>query len=58
MCTGKKNTELTAGGCRGKCADLAQAKTPQAELQKQQQQCHGTADDPAGSTDGANTGCK
>jgi len=48
MCTGNKMTEITAGECRGKCGDLAQAKAPEAEVRKQQRECHGDPDQTTG----------
>ena len=46
MCTGKQTKESASGGCRGNCADLAQAKAPEAEVQKQKTACHGEAETP------------
>lgn len=55
MCTGNKMTENTGAGCRGKCADLAQAKAPEAEVLKQKNACHGDQENADG-TAAAQTG--
>ena len=56
MCTGNdKSAGSTAGGCKGKCADLAQAKGPEAELQKQQKECHGDQEPSAVTLAGSST---
>jgi hypothetical protein len=41
MCMGKKSEEKTTSECSGKCSGSGQAKLSDAELQKQQQECHG-----------------
>ncbi len=44
MCTGKNAEEKTTSGCRGKCSGSGQVKLVDSELQKQQQECHGSQD--------------
>jgi|GEM_PF-1509473 len=47
MCMGKNRGEKTTSGCRGTCSGSGQAKLSDSELQKQQQQCHGSQDIPS-----------
>jgi hypothetical protein len=50
MCTGKNSEEKTTPECRGKCSGSGQAKLSDYELQKQQQECHGSSEISSGST--------
>jgi hypothetical protein len=44
MCMGKNSAEKTTSECRGKCSGSGQAKLSDSELQKQQQECHGSSE--------------
>lgn len=47
MCKKNQTVEKMPEGCRGKCADLAEEKRPEAELQQQRKACHGDPETPA-----------